>query len=175
MIYWYKGATKKECSWTDEFKQLLDGLQLAYKVTANSVYGQLGAKTSSIFKKKIAACTTSIGRQRIEDARVGVIQWAKENNKGEPEIVYGDTDSVFVKFSRVKDGKTLEDKEALEYCIQCGQEAGKYVTDNSKTQDLECKDILSIYIDFVKRVPVINMKMTLLNTLNNGYCIKKER
>tara|TARA_B100000674_G_scaffold287350_1_gene237834 strand:+ start:1737 stop:5612 length:3876 start_codon:yes stop_codon:yes gene_type:complete len=135
-----KATKKRMFNETDEFKKkLLDGLQLAYKVTANSVYGQLGAKTSSIFKKKIAACTTSIGRQRIEDARVGVIQWAKENNKGTPEIVYGDTDSVFVKFSRVKDGKTLEDKEALEYCIQCGQEAGKYVTDNflEKPQDLE--------------------------------------
>ena len=30
----------------DEFKEVLDGLQLAYKVTANSVYGQLGQKTA---------------------------------------------------------------------------------------------------------------------------------
>ena len=50
----------------DEFKKkILDGLQLAYKLTANSVYGQLGAKTSSVYMKRIAACTTSIGRQRI--------------------------------------------------------------------------------------------------------------
>ena len=34
-------------------KKVLDGYQLAYKLTANSVYGQLGAKTSSISFKKI--------------------------------------------------------------------------------------------------------------------------
>ena len=34
-------------------KKVLDGLQLAYKVTANSVYGQMGAKTSPMFFKKI--------------------------------------------------------------------------------------------------------------------------
>ena len=56
----------------------MDGLQLAYKITANSVYGQMGAKTSSIFFKKIAACTTAIGRERIDDASIGVKSWAKE-------------------------------------------------------------------------------------------------
>ena len=149
-----KATKKRMFNETDEFKKkLLDGLQLAYKVTANSVYGQLGAKTSSIFKKKIAACTTSIGRQRIEDARVGVIEWAKENNKGEPEIVYGDTDSVFVKFSRVKDGETLTGKDALEYCIQCGQEAGKYVTDNflEDPQDLEYEKTFHPFILISKK------------------------
>ena len=39
---------------TEEKKKVYDGLQLAYKVTANSIYGQMGAKTSSIFFKKIA-------------------------------------------------------------------------------------------------------------------------
>jgi len=114
----------------DEFKKkVLDGLQLAYKVTANSVYGQLGARTSTIYKMNIAACTTSIGRERIDDASNGVKKWAHEKGYEEPDIVYGDTDSVFVKFSR-KDlnGKLLEGKEALNHCIQCGREAGDYIT-----------------------------------------------
>ena len=60
-----KKLMKKE---PNEFKEkVLDGLQLAYKVTANSVYGQLGAKTSNIYKMKLAACTTSVGRSRIDD------------------------------------------------------------------------------------------------------------
>lgn len=45
---------------------ILDGLQLAYKVTANSLYGQTGAPTSPIFKKQIAASTTATGREILQ-------------------------------------------------------------------------------------------------------------
>ena len=56
-------------------KKVLDGFQLAYKLTANSVYGQLGAKTSCILFKKVAACTTAVGRQKIIDAREFAFDW----------------------------------------------------------------------------------------------------
>jgi DNA polymerase elongation subunit (family B) len=46
-------------------KNILDGLQLAYKVTANSLYGQIGASTSAICYKDIAASTTAAGRDMI--------------------------------------------------------------------------------------------------------------
>ena len=50
----------------DEFmKNILDQRQLAYKVTANSLYGGCGAKTSSFYEKDIAACTTAIGRKLL--------------------------------------------------------------------------------------------------------------
>lgn len=50
----------------DPFKKgILDGLQLAYKVTANSLYGQTGASTSPICLKQIAASTTATGREAL--------------------------------------------------------------------------------------------------------------
>jgi len=51
---------------TDEFmKNVLDKRQLGYKVTANSLYGQCGAKTSTFYEKDIAACTTATGRMLL--------------------------------------------------------------------------------------------------------------
>ena len=135
-----RNATKKRMKKEkNEFKKkVLDGLQLAYKVTANSVYGQLGAKTSTIYKMKLAACTTSVGRSRIDDASLGVKDWSRlkyGKDYPEPDVIYGDTDSVFVKFSRLKDGQTLVGKEALKHCIQCGIEAGDYITNGTLLVD----------------------------------------
>jgi DNA polymerase elongation subunit (family B) len=53
----------------DAQKSVLNGLQLAYKVVANSVYGQCGSRTSPIRKLEVAACTTAVGRQKIYDAK----------------------------------------------------------------------------------------------------------
>jgi DNA polymerase elongation subunit (family B) len=51
----------------DKFKKaILDGRQLALKITANSLYGQTGASTSAIYKREIAASTTATGRQMLE-------------------------------------------------------------------------------------------------------------
>jgi DNA polymerase elongation subunit (family B) len=60
-------ATKKEMQKeTDAFKKnILDGKQNALKVTANSIYGQLGAPTSPIYFKHGAASTTAIGRDML--------------------------------------------------------------------------------------------------------------
>jgi DNA polymerase elongation subunit (family B) len=72
---------------------IYEGLQLAYKVTANSLYGIIGAATSAIRLREIAACTTAIGRSLIEFSA----DFVKKNYAGS-EITYGDTDSIFCKF-----------------------------------------------------------------------------
>ena len=55
---------------SDPFKEsILDGQQLAYKLTANSIYGQIGSSFSTVYKKEIAASTTATGRFMLEFAR----------------------------------------------------------------------------------------------------------
>lgn len=70
----------------NKFEQaVLDALQLAYKITANSLYGQTGSKFSQIYLKEIAACTTATGREMIYLAKNFM-----EENYG-VEVVYGDS------------------------------------------------------------------------------------
>ena len=66
-------------------KATLDGLQLAYKITANSLYGQVGSKTSPIYLKDIAACTTATGRRMILTAK----DFLEKNY--DANIIYGDS------------------------------------------------------------------------------------
>jgi hypothetical protein len=55
---------------TDEFmKNVLDKRQLGYKVTANSLYGQCGASSSTFYEKDIAASTTATGRKLLTYAK----------------------------------------------------------------------------------------------------------
>jgi len=62
-----KATRKKQEDEKDPSKwAILEGLQLAFKVTANSLYGQCGASTSPICLKEIAASTTAIGRDMLE-------------------------------------------------------------------------------------------------------------
>ena len=49
----------------DFMKNVLDKRQLAIKVTANSVYGQCGAKTSTFYEPDVAASTTATGRKLL--------------------------------------------------------------------------------------------------------------
>jgi len=103
-------------------KALYDGLQLAYKVTANSVYGQIGARTSKMYKPQIAASTTAGGRERIQHACI----FMQKNFPG-TKIVYGDTDSVFLKFTLLlANGQPpTNDLEKINLAIQIGQQAEK--------------------------------------------------
>ena len=50
----------------DFLRNIYDALQLAYKQTANSLYGQLGASVSPIYMKELAASTTATGREMLE-------------------------------------------------------------------------------------------------------------
>ncbi len=71
----------------DDFRWgILEGLQLAYKVTCNSLYGQVGASTSPFCMKELAASTTATGRELLNMAK----DMTLENFPGS-ECVYGDS------------------------------------------------------------------------------------
>jgi DNA polymerase elongation subunit (family B) len=120
---------------SDEFmKQVLDQRQLAYKVTANSLYGQCGAKTSTFYEKDVAASTTATGRKLLTYAKRIIEECYGDSicntqNHGKvltkAEYIYGDTDSVFFTFNlQTPEGKPIRGKEALEITIELAQEAG---------------------------------------------------
>jgi len=108
---------------TDEFmKNVLDQRQLGYKVTANSLYGQCGAKTSTFYEKDIAACTTATGRTLLTYAKK-IIEECYGNkicntqNHGpvltKAEYIYGDSVAnytpVYIKINNTFDMVTIEE------------------------------------------------------------------
>jgi DNA polymerase elongation subunit (family B) len=106
----------------DEFmKNVLDKRQLGYKVTANSLYGQCGAKTSTFYEKDIAACTTATGRllltyakKIIEECYGDAICNTKDHGPvlTKAEYIYGDSVAnytpVYVKYNGIIDIVTIE-------------------------------------------------------------------
>ena len=120
---------------TDEFmKNVLDKIQIGYKLTANSLYGQCGAKTGTFYDKDVAASTTATGRllliyaKKIIEETYGnriceTIKYGKVLTNA--EYIYGDTDSVFFTFNlKTLTGEPIRGKQALEITIELAQEAG---------------------------------------------------
>jgi len=121
---------------SDEFmKNILDKRQLSIKVTANSLYGQTGAKTSTFYEIDCAASTTAMGRtlltygkRVIEESFANRIVDTKSHGpvKTNGEYVYGDTDSVFFKFNlKELDDTPIIGTKALEITIELAQVVGK--------------------------------------------------
>lgn len=146
---------KKE---TDPFRlALLDAEQLAYKLTANSLYGQLGSSTFKIRLQNLAASVTAYGRKQILFAKAAIEKFYGPD-AGDPrcaaEIVYGDTDSLFVNFN-VKDpatGEPLEAREAIVKTIEMTEEAGHLVTQCLKNpHDFEFDKVYYPFIIFSKK------------------------
>ena len=117
----------------DEFRRaLLDAQQLAYKLTANSLYGQLGSATFKIRRQVLAASTTGYGRKQLmyaKDVMEAVYSGGKDP-RCDLECVYGDTDSIFLRF-RPKDpvtGVRLVGKAARIAAKALTAESGKLVS-----------------------------------------------
>jgi DNA polymerase elongation subunit (family B) len=139
-------ATRKKMAepGLDEFTiGVLDGIQLAYKVCANSLYGQCGARTSQIHLKDVAACTTATGRAMIAKAKAFF-----EQSYG-ADVIYGDTDSIFVQMKEFAgpDGAPLSGRDEMVAAMDFGHRASaEFRKLLKKPHDLEFEKILNPFI-----------------------------
>jgi DNA polymerase delta subunit 1 len=116
-----KRAKKELALETDPFKKaVLNGRQLALKISANSVYGLTGATVGKLPCLAIASSTTSYGRQMIEKTKSEVEgKYTIANGYShDAQVIYGDTDSVMVKFG----------EKDLKKVMEMGEEAANYVS-----------------------------------------------
>lgn len=122
-------------------KALLDAEQLAYKLTANSLYGQLGSSTFKIRLQNLAASVTSYGRKQILFAKEAIEQFYGPAAK----VIYGDTDSLFVDFG-------MTGPDAIQKTMDITEEAGKFVSSCLKSpHDFEYDKVFDRFIIFSKK------------------------
>ncbi|KAJ4306597.1 DNA-directed DNA polymerase delta [Collariella sp. IMI 366227] len=117
-----KQAKRELAAETDPFKKaVLNGRQLALKISANSVYGLTGATNGKLPCLEIASSTTSFGRQMIEKTKQEVEKryCIANGYSHDAQVIYGDTDSVMVKFG-TKD---------LAEAMKLGEDASNFVSD----------------------------------------------
>lgn len=123
LAVWRKNAKKKmaECKKNgDSFgASVWNGAQLAFKVSANSVYGFLGASKGFLPCVPIAASVTATGRNMIEKTKNMALQLVPGSN-----VVYGDTDSVMVQFN-VPD----EHRHDMAYHFKIAEDVAQKISD----------------------------------------------
>lgn len=110
---------------SDPFKkEVLNGRQLALKISANSVYGFTGATIGKLPCLAISSSVTAFGRQMIEVTKQAVQEkYNKANGYDyDSDVIYGDTDSVMIKFGY----------SDLKKCMDLGEEAAEYVSTKFK-------------------------------------------
>jgi DNA polymerase delta subunit 1 len=96
-----KRAKKDMKNAPTEFERAVqNGRQMALKVSANSVYGFTGATVGQLPCVPIASSTTSYGRYLLEKTKEFVEEKYTIANgyEHDAQVIYGDTDSVMVKF-----------------------------------------------------------------------------
>lgn len=88
-VQWYKSKSKDKTS-PAESRSWYNLIQGALKVILNASYGVFGAESFDLYCPPVAEATAAIGRQSITQ----IINKAKDL---EIQVLYGDTDSIFLK------------------------------------------------------------------------------
>jgi DNA polymerase delta subunit 1 len=153
-----KAKRKEMGSTEDPFKKaLLDAEQNAYKITANSLYGQLGSRTFKIRLQDLGASVTAYARKQIMFSKAAIEEFygpAAGDPRCSAKVIYGDTDSLFVTFSP-KDpetGQALTGRDAIVKTIELTEEAGKFITGALRApHDFEYDKVFYPFIIFSKK------------------------
>jgi len=88
-VNYYKSLSKKE-TLTDDQRQQYTVVSQALKVILNASYGVMGAEIFPLYFLPVAEATTAIGRHTI-------LETIKKCEATGIEVLYGDTDSLFLK------------------------------------------------------------------------------
>ena len=88
-VNYYKSLSKKE-TLTEEQRQQYTVVSQALKVILNASYGVMGAEIFPLYYLPAAEATTAIGRYTI-------LETIKKCEETGIEVLYGDTDSLFIK------------------------------------------------------------------------------
>jgi len=120
-VNYYKSLSKKE-TLTEEQRQQYTVVSQALKVILNASYGVMGAEIFPLYFLPAAEATTAIGRYTI-------LETIKKCEAAGIEVLYGDTDSLFIK-NPTKDqiktvieqakkdhGVDLEIDKTYRYCV----------------------------------------------------------
>jgi len=88
-VLWYKPRSRDQSLNKDE-RQYYNVVQQALKVFLNASYGVFGAESFPLYCPPLAESTAAVGRYAMDEA-------GKKANELNIEILYGDTDSLFLK------------------------------------------------------------------------------
>ncbi|GFE54062.1 DNA polymerase delta catalytic subunit [Babesia ovis] len=110
-------------------RSVLDGRQLALKITTNSVYGYTGASNSGFLPcVEVATAITSFGRFMIVNTKEKIERYFTTANgyEADAKVVYGDTDSVMINFGAKDISRAIE--LGVEAAARISDEAVKPIT-----------------------------------------------
>ena len=120
-VNYYKSLSKKE-TLTDDQRQQYTVVSQALKVILNASYGVMGAEIFPLYFLPVAEATTAIGRYTI-------LETIKKCEDIGIEVLYGDTDSLFLKKptqeqihlvveqAKTDHGVDLEIDKTYRYCV----------------------------------------------------------
>jgi DNA polymerase delta subunit 1 len=131
----------KTLSSEDSLYAVLNGVQLAIKVSMNSIYGFTGAKYGRLPNKLIAASVTACGRQMIAHSKKCAEEWYN------CEVVYGDTDSIYVKFK-----SDFKGQDHMNYVFKIAPECASRISTTFKNPiELEFEKVMYPFILYSKK------------------------